>query len=137
VNYEPGDEIFLTGFSRGAFTARSVAGLIASMGLLTRAGLVEFYPIFRDWENQLDDGYVSRWPDKPYPKHPKFLDPRYVVELEKVSIHLQVRLVIIAMRSLTPVEAWTHTAEHPHQGRWRLGNRRYAHPYEASARNPY
>lgn len=25
TNYEPGDEIFLIGFSRGAFTARSVA----------------------------------------------------------------------------------------------------------------
>lgn len=100
MNYEPGDEIFLAGFSRGAFTARSVAGLIASVGLLTRAGLAEFYPIFKDWENQLDDGYVSRWPDKPYPNHPKFLDPQYVVELEKVSIYLRVRLFINAKRSL-------------------------------------
>jgi uncharacterized protein (DUF2235 family) len=29
-NYVPGDEIFLFGFSRGAFTARSIAGLIGS-----------------------------------------------------------------------------------------------------------
>ena len=27
-NYEPGDEIFIFGFSRGAYTARSLAGLI-------------------------------------------------------------------------------------------------------------
>src|SRR5205809_3062787 len=27
-NYEPGDELFLFGFSRGAFTVRSLAGLI-------------------------------------------------------------------------------------------------------------
>ena len=27
-NYTPGDEIFLFGFSRGAYTARKVAGLI-------------------------------------------------------------------------------------------------------------
>lgn len=87
VNYEPGDEIFLTGFSRGAFTARSVAGLIAAAGLLTRPGLVDLHPIFKDWENQLDDSYVSQWPDKPYPNHPKFLDPQYVVQLEKVYIH--------------------------------------------------
>jgi hypothetical protein len=33
-NYVPGDEIFLFGFSRGAFTARSIAGLIGSIGLL-------------------------------------------------------------------------------------------------------
>ncbi|MCJ1249634.1 hypothetical protein MMC30_006860 [Trapelia coarctata] len=86
VNYEPGDEIFLIGFSRGAFTARSVAGLISAAGLLTRTGMVDFYPIFKDWENQLDDSYVSQWPDSPYPKHPKFLDPQYVPELEKCGL---------------------------------------------------
>ena len=33
-NYEPGDEVFLCGFSRGAFTARSLVGLIGNCGLL-------------------------------------------------------------------------------------------------------
>jgi len=33
-HYAPGDEIFLFGFSRGAFTARSLAGFIARCGLL-------------------------------------------------------------------------------------------------------
>jgi len=32
--YTPGDEIFIFGFSRGAYTARSLAGLIAKYGLL-------------------------------------------------------------------------------------------------------
>jgi len=36
-NYNPDDEIFVFGFSRGAFTARSLTGLIARCGLL-RAG---------------------------------------------------------------------------------------------------
>lgn len=36
-NYEQDDEIFIFGFSRGAFTARSLAGLVAKYGLL-RAG---------------------------------------------------------------------------------------------------
>jgi uncharacterized protein (DUF2235 family) len=31
--YEPGDELFLFGFSRGAYTARSLAGMIAICGL--------------------------------------------------------------------------------------------------------
>lgn len=35
-HYEPGDEIYLFGFSRGAYTARSVAGLIRNCGLLMR-----------------------------------------------------------------------------------------------------
>ena len=33
-NYSPGDDIFIFGFSRGAYTARSLAGLIAKHGLL-------------------------------------------------------------------------------------------------------
>jgi uncharacterized protein (DUF2235 family) len=33
--YEPGDQVFLFGFSRGAFTARSLAGFIANCGLPT------------------------------------------------------------------------------------------------------
>jgi uncharacterized protein (DUF2235 family) len=37
--YEPGDEIFLFGFSRGAYTARSTAGLIRNIGVLTPANL--------------------------------------------------------------------------------------------------
>jgi uncharacterized protein (DUF2235 family) len=33
-SYEPGDEIWIFGFSRGAFTARSLAGMIRDCGLL-------------------------------------------------------------------------------------------------------
>jgi len=36
-NYNEGDEIFMFGFSRGAFTVRSLAGLIGRCGLLTKA----------------------------------------------------------------------------------------------------
>ena len=35
-NYEEGDRIYLFGFSRGAFTARSLAGMICRCGLLER-----------------------------------------------------------------------------------------------------
>ncbi len=35
-NYEPGDEIYIFGFSRGAYTARSLAGLLRKSGLLPR-----------------------------------------------------------------------------------------------------
>ena len=37
-HYEPGDEIFIFGFSRGAYTARSLAGFIAKCGLLKAGG---------------------------------------------------------------------------------------------------
>ena len=38
-NYVPGDEIFVLGFSRGAFTARSLAGMISACGILKRQAL--------------------------------------------------------------------------------------------------
>ena len=50
-NYEPGDELFLFGFSRGAFTARSLAGMIRKCGILERQH-VRRYPaaiaLYRD-----------------------------------------------------------------------------------------
>jgi uncharacterized protein (DUF2235 family) len=38
-NYEPGDEIYLFGFSRGAYTARSLAGLIRKSGIIKKNDL--------------------------------------------------------------------------------------------------
>lgn len=38
-NYEPGDDIYLFGFSRGAYTARSLAGLIRKSGVLKKNDL--------------------------------------------------------------------------------------------------
>lgn len=35
-NYDPGDEILIFGFSRGAYTARAIAGMIRKCGLLDR-----------------------------------------------------------------------------------------------------
>ncbi|PZO46217.1 MAG: DUF2235 domain-containing protein, partial [Alphaproteobacteria bacterium] len=37
LNYEPGDELYLFGFSRGAYTVRSLAGLLRKIGILRRA----------------------------------------------------------------------------------------------------
>ncbi|KAK2031155.1 hypothetical protein LX32DRAFT_557573 [Colletotrichum zoysiae] len=50
-NYNPGDEIIIVGFSRGAFTARSVSGLVCNIGLLNRVGLSQFGAIFHDYQN--------------------------------------------------------------------------------------
>ena len=40
LNYEEGDKVFLFGFSRGAFTVRSLAGMICRCGLLERDAVV-------------------------------------------------------------------------------------------------
>lgn len=48
-NYQPGDELFLFGFSRGAFTVRSLAGLVRKCGILRPEAMhrlefaIEFY----------------------------------------------------------------------------------------------
>ncbi|KAL8297625.1 hypothetical protein RB601_003050 [Gaeumannomyces tritici] len=60
-NYVDGDDIILIGFSRGAFTARSIADMIATIGLLTPAGLDYFYKIFEDYQNL---GNASRSPSE-------------------------------------------------------------------------
>jgi hypothetical protein len=56
-NYGSGDLIYLIGFSRGAFTARSLGGLIGQLGLLNKIGLEHFYEIFADWEHAGDPDY--------------------------------------------------------------------------------
>lgn len=67
-NYVEGDEIILLGFSRGAFTARSIAGLINTVGLLTRSGMVHFYRIFKDYENMNIEKYDNPVPGLDIPK---------------------------------------------------------------------
>jgi uncharacterized protein (DUF2235 family) len=54
-NYEPGDEIYLFGFSRGAYTARSLAGLIRKSGIIKGNDLnkvAEAYKLYRDKEHK-------------------------------------------------------------------------------------
>ena len=53
ANYEVGDEIFLFGFSRGAFTARSIAGMIRKCGILRRE-FVEHYHDAIDLYRKMD-----------------------------------------------------------------------------------
>lgn len=67
-NYVEGDEIILLGFSRGAFTARSIAGLIDTVGLLTRGGMAHFYRIFKDYENMNIVKYENPVPGLDIPK---------------------------------------------------------------------
>ncbi|MGA0595951.1 DUF2235 domain-containing protein [Enterovirga sp. CN4-39] len=42
LNYEPGDEIYILGFSRGAFTGRALAALIGVIGVLRRQEFERF-----------------------------------------------------------------------------------------------
>ena len=51
LNYDPGDDIYLFGFSRGAYTARSLAGFIRCCGILKPENMHfidEAYRLYRD-----------------------------------------------------------------------------------------
>ncbi|KAI0440870.1 hypothetical protein F4803DRAFT_525742 [Xylaria telfairii] len=71
ANYVDGDEIVLLGFSRGAFTARSIGGMVSDLGLLTREGMEYFYPIFKDMQNWSNEQYEDPFPTMPFTNKPK------------------------------------------------------------------
>jgi uncharacterized protein (DUF2235 family) len=57
-NYEPGDEIYIFGFSRGAFTARSLAGLIRKAGIISKATvgrIADAFAFYKEPETRPDD----------------------------------------------------------------------------------
>jgi uncharacterized protein (DUF2235 family) len=49
-NYDLHDEIYIFGFSRGAFAARSLAGLIATCGLLAPDAPISFAQLFERYQ---------------------------------------------------------------------------------------
>ncbi len=55
LNYELGDEIYVFGFSRGAFTARSFVGMIRNCGILTKRRLFNI--------REAVERYISRNPE--------------------------------------------------------------------------
>jgi uncharacterized protein (DUF2235 family) len=64
LNFELGDEIFLMGFSRGAFTARSVAGMIRKCGILNRYSYAAFQKaveLYRDAAVHPDDAAAANF----------------------------------------------------------------------------
>jgi uncharacterized protein (DUF2235 family) len=75
-NYEPGDRIYIFGFSRGAYTARCIAGLIGRCGLL-KAEHIRFsedaMTLFR-----------RRNRDQP----PPVLAPEYIHDPKLVRVHV-------------------------------------------------
>jgi len=60
--YEPGDEIYIFGFSRGAFAARSLAGFIRASGIATRFHLSQ---LPEAWKRYADSER------RPHPDDPK------------------------------------------------------------------
>jgi uncharacterized protein (DUF2235 family) len=62
-NYFEGDEIFLFGFSRGAYTARSVAGLIGYGGLVGKRDLDRFFELWDSYRTK-NGGALANFKDR-------------------------------------------------------------------------
>ncbi len=60
--YVPGDEIFVFGFSRGAFTARSLGGLLLGQGLLKKGATLTTEEVYRVYRAG-DDTRAGRKPE--------------------------------------------------------------------------
>jgi hypothetical protein len=54
LNYSPGDQIFCFGFSRGAYTARAVAGLVNDIGIISPRDLQDFPDLYALYQNNED-----------------------------------------------------------------------------------
>jgi hypothetical protein len=59
TRYEPGDRVALFGFSRGAYTARSLAGMISACGLIETAHMTEA-AVWRQIQRLYDQRYRRR-----------------------------------------------------------------------------
>lgn len=66
-NYDAGDEIFLFGFSRGAYTVRCLAGLINNCSILKKENenrIVEAYNLYKNPNEKPDGDYSEKFRKK-------------------------------------------------------------------------
>jgi uncharacterized protein (DUF2235 family) len=62
-NYVAGDEIYLFGFSRGAYTARSIAGLIRNSGIIRSDDLTLINQAYDIYRNRNDEQWRPNGPE--------------------------------------------------------------------------
>lgn len=77
LNYRPGDEIFLFGFSRGAYTVRAVAGLVSDIGVLEPSDMQLFPALYR--------GYMERQYGEPFKSTKAWQDYKDTVRAREVA----------------------------------------------------
>ena len=66
-NYDPGDEIFLFGFSRGAYTVRCLAGMLNNCGVLTRPNadqIPDAFAFYKNGKARPSSGEAEKWRGK-------------------------------------------------------------------------
>jgi uncharacterized protein (DUF2235 family) len=81
-NYDHGDELFFFGFSRGAYTVRSVAGLVSDVGILSADQMSSFPEL---WE-----AYRSNTDGKAFTDTDWYKDPKNRDKLRKEDVTIKV-----------------------------------------------
>ncbi|MEE2003001.1 DUF2235 domain-containing protein [Alkalimonas sp. MEB108] len=64
-NYQPGDEIYCFGFSRGAYTARAVVGMVHALGLVSKQQLHQLGEAYRYYRSAPEQR-ATQWLNNPY-----------------------------------------------------------------------
>ncbi|KAF5861013.1 hypothetical protein ETB97_000841 [Aspergillus alliaceus] len=82
-NYDDGDEIFFFGFSRGAYTARAVAGLVTNLGLLTPRGMDNFTTIYNAYYHRANSAQEHDYQDQHWRDSVGFRQrlPRFTIKI--------------------------------------------------------
>jgi uncharacterized protein (DUF2235 family) len=96
-NYDPNEQIFVFGFSRGAFTARTLVGLIAKEGLVP-------YRNEADLAHQAEDAFRAYI----HQRVPRFPPMRFLLPAWRTLV----RLLLLAKRALLRQEHYDATKHH-------------------------
>ncbi|EFY88009.1 peptidoglycan binding domain containing protein [Metarhizium acridum CQMa 102] len=107
-NWGPGDEIFIFGFSRGAYTARSLAGVICQVGLLTPLLMDNFFEIYGAYKNRGNQAFdETTWANEPLipgelgtvPPQKGVPAPSYGTRLQHLRkvAHLHVKIKVVGV----------------------------------------
>jgi len=99
------DSIFLIGFSRGAFTARSIGGFIGAVGILKKIAMPFFYEIFTDWANAGNPKRPPRFFDTYYKLNPEvekvLPPPEFIGKKDKINEYMKSYREILLLLNLT------------------------------------
>lgn len=90
-HYEDNDEVFIFGFSRGAYTARSVAGVIINCGLLHRNATTTIDKIYERYQRGKEEipYYKLEYQSRHSPENVKLDD----LELLKCSRRVKIKMI--------------------------------------------
>lgn len=106
------DEIFLFGFSRGAYTVRALSGLISTIGILKKNSMAYFPALYAAYQSQShkDDKQVSK---EDVVQQVREHHPDSILDFEAVSAEVKIKVIGCwdTVGSLGIPDAWFVTRE--------------------------